>query len=841
MKYGLKFIVLCALGMVFVNSLSCKPRNNSSTAKANSTASQYVSKIEPILEQKCVACHSCSQSPCQFNLTSYEGMMRGAINLDLYAKRFTREVPKRMFIDGQSESDWRTHKFWSVTAPFKDSSTLLEQMLDLKTRNPQAKITSLPEIVTKESDMCPHPESKAEFVKHYEGKSLILRNSKAAYGMPYGLPGLSSDEQKAFTEWIAAKTPGPSDEELKLRKEPVDPAVVAQISEWEDLLNEKDIKKQLTARYIYEHLFLANIYFTDATDSTEGRIYTPGEYFRLVRAFNQDGSIEAVSTAVRPFDPASDSNRQFYYRFMKVKETIMSKNHIPYALSKNKMTRLKELFYDSDWTATKLPPYGAEGSNPFRTFAEIPAWARYQFLLDDALFFTQNDIKGPVCNGDLATNVIQDQGWRIYLKPELDPTVTDANFFKNKESNGQQVMDLLRMPAETKDSSVDAAKQTLQREFLSLNKSYTIAKDKSYGVSKPRIGISDIWRGNGNSHHNLKHGAEKYPGAAQTIFRHYDSATVLTGLFGDPPKNVELFDFPLMERTYYNLVAGFNVYGSIIDGYITRAYKDSLRIEAEDNFLKLYPRQFRSPIRKYWYSSITNTGHAAMHAWIDLWNPLLPNPNDANRDTLDTYTGLQNDTKPEDVSTRIMRKLASTFRNEAIGQQDLLNCAGCGPLNPNFENSKSDIDRAVSAAAMSGGFVQYLPELMYLRINDGQTSSHSYTITANRDRKNIKFLIAEELTLTPEKDTLSIIKGVIGAYPNLFFEIQKGDLQNFLKKMQSISSKAAYEEFRSQHAIPRDSPKIWEMNDWLFQQAQAANPVDAGRMDLSRYEIFYRN
>ena len=43
------------------------------------------------------------------------------------------------------------------------------------------------------------------------------------------------------------------------------------------------------------------------------------------------------------------------------------------------------------------------------TFADIPVRARYQFLLDDAEYEISTFIKGPVCNGSVAVNSIQEQ------------------------------------------------------------------------------------------------------------------------------------------------------------------------------------------------------------------------------------------------------------------------------------------------------------------------------------------------------------------------------------------------------------------------------------------------
>ena len=60
------------------------------------------------------------------------------------------------------------------------------------------------------------------------------------------------------------------------------------------------------------------------------------------------------------------------------------------------------------WQVTKLPHYGKDFENPFKVFSDIPAKVRYQFLLDNAHFFVNGFIKGPVCRGQVALDVIRD-------------------------------------------------------------------------------------------------------------------------------------------------------------------------------------------------------------------------------------------------------------------------------------------------------------------------------------------------------------------------------------------------------------------------------------------------
>ncbi len=77
---------------------------------------------------------------------------------------------------------------------------------------------------------------------------------------------------------------------------------------------------------------------------------------------------------------------------------------MPYRLSAEKLAHLRHLFLDADWGAasTAFPSLTRPTSpqtRPFVAFAAIPARARYQFLLDDALYHVKTFIHGPVCKG----------------------------------------------------------------------------------------------------------------------------------------------------------------------------------------------------------------------------------------------------------------------------------------------------------------------------------------------------------------------------------------------------------------------------------------------------------
>ncbi len=89
--------------------------------------------------------------------------------------------------------------------------------------------------------------------------------------------------------------------------------------------------------------------------------------------------------------------------------------------------------------------------------------------------------------------------------------------------------------------------------------------------------------------------------AALTVFRHFDSATVVKGLVGEDPKTAWVIDYPLLERIHYLLVAGYDVYGNAGLQLFSRLYMDFLRIGGEFNFLYFLPPEARTAAIDNWY------------------------------------------------------------------------------------------------------------------------------------------------------------------------------------------------------------------------------------------------
>lgn len=374
-------------------------------------------QVQPILEQRCVVCHGCYDAPCQLLLSSDAGLERGASKDVVYqTERLTAMQPSRLFIDAQSTVQWRERGFFSVadTDRATQAAPLMRLMLELGRAHPLTANEKLPADFPLDIDRALACPRAAEFGAYVQQQPFA--------GMPYGVAPLSDAEVGTLAAWLShGERPAPAVPSLPQ----------ATIARWEAFLNGDSLKQRITARYPYEHWFVAHLYFDDLAQ---------GPFFRVVRSATPPGEPVAEIATRRPYD--APGVERFWYRLRPLTESIVHKTHIVYALSDARMRRLSTLFLDADWQPTRFPSYDAEdASNPFISFDQIPSRSRYQFLLDDAQYFVMTFIRGPVCRGQVAVDVIDDHFFVAFLDPDHDLSVINPSYLEQTKSS-------LNLPAE---------------------------------------------------------------------------------------------------------------------------------------------------------------------------------------------------------------------------------------------------------------------------------------------------------------------------------------------------------------------------------------------------------
>ncbi|MCI5145060.1 MAG: peptidylprolyl isomerase [Candidatus Electrothrix sp. AR3] len=743
----------------------------------------YLTEIKPVLDKRCVVCHSCYNSPCQLKLSSYEGVDRGATKKRVYnAARLATMDPTRLFIDAQTTAEWRQKKFFSVTentAKNGENNSLLLQLLAHKMEHPQSKGIYEPE------------EEKLTCAKNgFELGAYLIKHPNR--GMPFGFPPLQEKEFALLAGWLAQGGKGPTPAQ---QQELISPKTADRVerARWEAFLNTTGSKHKMTARYIYEHFFLAHIKFETNTK----------EYYELVRSRTPPGQPLDLIVTVRPYDdPEADT---FYYRFRKIHSTIVHKTHMVVHFNRRQLARFKELFITPQWLQEPhLVDYTTKlSSNPFVAFEQIPAKSRYQFLLDNVEYIIRTFIRGPVCRGQVALNVIPDHFWIMFLDPAHDLSVQYPGFLRMNQDN-------LIMPIE-RGSQFPVVK-LFKNKYHQAALRYLRSRQDFYTANAYNgLGYEAIWKGNRPEDSPLL-----------TVYRHFDSASVHRGVLGELPRTLWVIDYPLLERLYYSLVAGFDVYGTVGHQMAVRLYMDKLRREGEIGFLNFMPASKRMEMQTSWYAGAETTQQDALA-------PLLPT----------AISFRIADRKREFIEHIVTQEipLSAQIRFDPI---NYLESDEAYPSLLAQLNSEEDYLRKFRAVSKPGSalleyFDNHNANLAFVRIERDQRKDISFSIVVNRWHDNVAYMLHEKMRLDASKDRMDILPGFIGSYPNYFFKIHENNLSDFLTLLSTEKiAKKDIDRFVS-YGINRADPAFWQEYDWFQRRFFEEQPVEAGLFDLNRY------
>lgn len=750
----------------------------------------YARDIQPIFDRKCAACHGCYDAPCQLKLTSGEGVERGASKLRVYdGTRLETAPTTRLGIDALSIDDWRKRGFFSVqpvvTGDDRNQlpASLLQRALALGREHRWPANERLPEDLPlgfADKHQCPTLE---EFDAHAKKHPLA--------GMPLAVTGLSDPEYQTLSTWIAQGAVVEPGEARPTAAE------AEQVRQWETWLNRSGEREQLVARYLYEHLFIAHLHF--------GSEQQP-HFFELLRSRTPPGET-VVPVATRLPNQAPDG--PFHYRFRLLTESIVQKNHITYRLDAQRLEHFQSLFLKDDWAVPQRgeqAPHDKEArANPFLTFAPIPARARYQFMLDEAQFFVRSFIRGPVCAGQAATDVIRDQFWVSFEDPSRELYVNDADYRR-------QVSPLLDVAGQ--DSSLIKA-GTEWLSYRSQRNDYARLRQKAYARAMPQgPAIGDIWNGDGTNHDALL-----------SIFRHHDNAFVDRGLLGALPETLWVMDYPLFERTYYELVVNFDVFGNLSHQLQTRLYFDLIRNDGETNFLRFLPPKLRNKLLHQWYQDGGRVKLFMTYADIDDQRPTR----------LKFRAGIDGEAAKAAYVDQLLKAL-----RKVKGPDDVINrCPGGDCQLPGDSPSTLAANRSLRPLAQATGktlpVIPLLPEVVLLRVR-GEGQRLVYSLIHNRAHSNVAFILDEDGRLDPARDTLSVLPGVHGNYPNFAFDVPLAELERFVAALAAASDRATLEAVVRQWGLRRSHPDFWSIFNDFSQYQRETEPLEAGILDLNRYE-----
>ncbi len=734
----------------------------------------FLSEVKPIIDKRCVVCHACYDAPCQLKMSSVEGIERGGSKELVYeGTRLTAVKPTRLFEDAQTTQQWRDLGFHPVLNERMQNPTanmeagLVARMLMQKESHPLPKQDQLEgfDFAIDRTQVCPTIEEYEQYQKDYP-----------TWGMPYGMPNLESGEYTTLIDWLR-------DGAIMNAPLPLTIEQQALVDEYELVLNKSSRKVQLAARYIYEHLFLSHLYFSDLNEQQP-------RFFSLVRSSTPPGQpVQRIATR-RPYD--DPGVERVYYRFIPEQGTIVDKTHMPFALNHQRLSNWKEWFIDADYTVSELPGYEPKvAANPMTAFISMPVKARFKFMLDNAQNTINAFIKGPVCRGQLALNVINDRFWVFFIDPDKADIPEINEFYRSQAEN-------LKLPAEQESNALPITNWVA---YAAQQGRYLEAKSEFINgwFKEGRYLTTDvIWTGDGTN-----------PNAALTVFRHFDSASVVQGLVGEQPKTAWIMDYALIERIHYLLVAGFDVYGNFGHQLITRMFMDFLRLEGESNFIALLPRDIRHKEQSSWYLNQSTQFSDFLQGNVKPFDQPTQVPYQTDNPKAELLDILKTQLEPV---------LSHRYAIEQTG----------------FSAKNEELLRSVDK--IKGKGLIHLPQILMMMIESESGEEQLFTLLHNNAHTNISSLFDEESNRDPANDDLTLVRGVIGSYPSAYLSLKEAQIPQLVEMLKNVQTEQDYVKLLDTFAIRRSSDKFWPFSDRVHNWYKQSQPIEFGLLDYNRFE-----
>ena len=101
---------------------------------------------------------------------------------------------------------------------------------------------------------------------------------------------------------------------------------------------------------------------------------------------------------------------------------------------------------------------------------------------------------------------------------------------------------------------------------------------------------------------------------------------------------------------------------------------------------------------------------------------------------------------------------------------------------------------------------------------------------------NITSLFGEKQFRKPDEDTISVVPGFIGSYPNALLVVNDYDIERFVDMISSLRTEGDYARLLDNFGVRRTSPNFWQHSDAIHAAYRLNAPVEHGRFDYNRLE-----
>jgi hypothetical protein len=110
------------------------------------------------------------------------------------------------------------------------------------------------------------------------------------------------------------------------------------------------------------------------------------------------------------------------------------------------------------------------------------------------------------------------------------------------------------------------------------------------------------------------------------------------------------------------------------------------------------------------------------------------------------------------------------------------------------------------------------------------------TVIRNTAYSNMTALFKADKHRLPDEDTISVIPGFVGAYPNAFAIVERSALPDYINAVSNLQTETDYETLVDNWGVRRTDDRFWSVSDNTHVAFQKDDPIEFGRFDYNRLE-----
>ena len=283
----------------------------------------------------------------------------------------------------------------------------------------------------------------------------------------------------------------------------------------------------------------------------------------------------------------------------------------------------------------------------------------------------------------------------------------------------------------------------------------------------------------------------------------------------------------MLERTYYELVVNFNVFGTAAHQAETRLYFDLIRSGGENNFLHFMPPDVRTAMRNSWYQG--------SDAQLKVTNSYEI----VNEDLPVQIAYRTSDPKAEFVA------LVSAHLKSAAGPADVLNRCTQPPC---YRRGASAAERQAEASLQTlASKPASLDNMRFVDFHAGCQLPAGQHRQARTRTWPIPWCATRRTPMSPlcwmKKHAASRTRirsqstaGCWAVTPISCSMSRLDSIEAFTAALHAVRTREQFMALVSRYGLSRTHPQIWANFHWFVDYMRRNSPVEAGVYDMNRYK-----